>query len=125
MITINAALDPRPAARPRVNTYTRQAFIPASTRDYMKALSMIAKAQMQGKPPLTGKLKIRVELYRNKKPDCKGFGDGDNHLKAVFDALNGIVWEDDSQIVEGTFQKFKSKEPHLIVEVIECDSVTV
>ena len=85
----------------------------------MKALSYIAKAEMRGREPLTGKLKISVELYRNKKPDCKGYGDGDNHLKAIFDALNGIVFADDSQIVEGTFKKFKDKNPHLIIEVGE------
>ena len=72
---------------------------------------------MKGKPPLSEKLKVNVKIFKNVKVDSKRFGDGDNHLKAVFDALNGIVWEDDSQIVKGTFEKFKDKDPHLIIEI--------
>ena len=39
------------------------------------------------------------------KPDC------DNSTKLLFDALNKIVWKDDSQIVSLAVQKFYASEP--------------
>lgn len=44
--------------------------------------------------------------------------DGDNYLKIV-DALNGVVWEDDSQVVDGRIIKRYSDRPALRVEVRE------
>lgn len=38
---------------------------------------------------------LSVALYRPRKS-----GDADNALKALLDALNGLLWADDSQIVE-------------------------
>lgn len=32
-------------------------------------------------------------------------GDVDNYAKSILDALNGVAWEDDSQIVEVTVRK--------------------
>ena len=48
-----------------------------------------------------------------KKPDI------DNILKAVFDALNGYAFEDDSQIVEIHAEKYYSEEPFVEVEIDE------
>lgn len=39
--------------------------------------------------------------------------DIDNYIKQVFDALNGIVWEDDGQIVTVTARKFFSNVPRI------------
>jgi Holliday junction resolvase RusA-like endonuclease len=47
--------------------------------------------------------------------------DADNLAKAVFDALNGILWADDSQIVNSTVSKFIAsgdEQPHVKVVVI-------
>ena len=44
-----------------------------------------------------------------KKPDA------DNILKAVLDALNGVAYRDDSQVVEATVKKYYSKIPHIDV----------
>lgn len=43
--------------------------------------------------------------------------DWDNVGKLVGDALNGIVWGDDSQIVSGTCQKFYSDQPRTVIFV--------
>ena len=48
-----------------------------------------------------------------KKPDI------DNILKAVFDALNGYAFEDDSQIVMVYAEKYYSEEPFVEVEIDE------
>lgn len=47
------------------------------------------------------------------KPDL------DNCVKAVFDALNGIAWNDDNQVVEVTSEKWYGKVPRVEVEIKE------
>ena len=46
-----------------------------------------------------------------KKPD------GDNLAKLTMDALNGVCWRDDVQVVDLTVRKFWSDEPRLVVEI--------
>ena len=119
MIKFTAELDPVPMSRPKINTKTRQAFYPRRNQDFKKALGIIGRAAMQGKEPLTGKLKITLDLYRNRKIDSKSFGDVDNHQKAIFDALNKICFVDDSQIVKVICNKHKDKSPHLVIKIEE------
>ncbi len=54
---------------------------------------LIAKAARVKK--LEGPLKITLKLYRPQKS-----GDGDNRLKSVCDALQGVVYENDSWFVD-------------------------
>lgn len=59
--------------------------------------------------------KYRQELMQSgdvrpiKKPDC------DNVAKIVCDALNGVAWKDDAQIVTIAVEKFYSHEPRIEV----------
>lgn len=48
----------------------------------------------QGARPLSGPIGIEVVFYGAKK-----VGDLDNMIKALCDAGNGILWEDDRQVV--------------------------
>ena len=45
--------------------------------------------------------------------------DGDNIQKVVFDALQGIVFKNDSQIVQGSFRKIYSDQPRVDVVIGE------
>lgn len=47
------------------------------------------------------------------KPDI------DNVIKVICDALNGIAYKDDTQIIKVTAEKFYSDEPKVIVEIEE------
>ena len=76
---------------------------------------------MRGRQPLTGKLKITIDLYKNYKVDSIGYGDVDNHQKAIFDALNGICFADDSQIVEVICNKHKDKFERIEIEIGEVE----
>ena len=49
-----------------------------------------------------------------KKPDC------DNIFKAVTDALNGLLFKDDKQIIHARVEKYYSDEPRVEVEVFVC-----
>lgn len=46
-----------------------------------------------------------------KKPDC------DNVEKAVYDALNGLAYKDDAQIVESSLKKYYAVTPCVKVEI--------
>ena len=49
-------------------------------------------------------------------------GDTTNHLKAVEDALTGIVWKDDCQVVETTVEKHYAdgdKRPGVTITITE------
>ena len=61
---------------------------------------------MGGRKPLSGEVSATVKLYRRFKPTARIFGDVDNHLKALLDALNGTAFEDDRQIVRCLVEKF-------------------
>ena len=131
--------DPVPKGRPRfravtardgrsfVNTYT-----PAKTRSYERSLQGEAKAAMLGKKPLEGPLRVTVTAslavpasWSRKKRDAALTGvirpisrpDADNFSKSAWDALNSIVWNDDSQIVEAVTRKVYAESPSLRIEV--------
>lgn len=120
IIKFTAEIEPVPLSRPRVNTTTRQTFYPKRSKDFKSALGLIARAEMRGMAPLEGKVKITLDLYRNKKIDSKSFGDVDNHQKAIFDALNKICFVDDSQIVEAHCHKHKDKNQKIEILIEEC-----
>ena len=74
-----------------------------------------AKAQWSGKP-LAGDVEISIALYFGTKRKS----DWDNFHKLSMDAMTGIVYEDDSQIVEANVIKSYSKEnPRIEIEIIE------
>lgn len=53
-----------------------------------------------------------------KKPD------GDNLAKLTMDALNGVCWRDDVQVVDLTVRKFWSDTPRLEIEIRPLAGVT-
>lgn len=72
---------------------------------------------------MTGELEANVKLYRKYKRAARIYGDVDNHLKAIFDGMNSIVFADDSQICRCTVEKFTDKErPRAVIEVGTIDS---
>lgn len=55
------------------------------------------------------------ELRPCTKPDV------DNIVKIVLDALNGIAYDDDRQVVKLSFNKFYSTEPRVVIEIEQLD----
>ena len=79
--------------------------------------SYIEQAQKQWtRKPITGDIQIWIEIFFGTKRKC----DWDNFHKLSMDALTGIVWEDDSQIVEATVVKLYDKEnPRIEITIKE------
>lgn len=96
----------------RVRVGGRQFFKDAKTRGAENQIGWAAKIAMAGSAPLTGPIQIDIIIHKippNYWPKAKreaahyvtGKPDWDNCGKLVCDALNGIVYTDDSQIADG------------------------
>jgi Holliday junction resolvase RusA-like endonuclease len=114
-----------------VSTYT-----PAETVAYEARISKAAKVAMGGRFPSSAPIEIMIELrmqipvsWTKKKRLAASLGqvwatkkpDAGNVQKAIEDAMNGIVYVDDSQIVTLTVRKIYHAEPCMIVAVRELE----
>ena len=112
MIELTVPGEAVPQARPRVTrcgTYD-----PPKCRVYKQKVGLVAKTAMRGKEPLRGPVKMSIIVYRGipkswtKKKKLSAMTGGvypttkpdiDNLLKGIMDALKGICWGDDAQVV--------------------------
>ena len=109
-----ADLDSVPFTRPARATY-----VLTKDRKFREDLAWIAGVEMkvQQQVLFTTPLKVTVELCRKVKTTSRRFGDVDNHIKNICDALNNIVWKDDSLITEMIIKKNYSINPHIKIRV--------
>ena len=122
-----------PQGRPR---FTRQghAYDPAKSRDYKEQVALAASFAMRGEEifPKGIPLKCVITIWQKMpkrftkkqkqlaeteflRPTVKP--DVDNIAKAITDAMNGIVYADDAQIVELVCGKYYAEEPRVMVKV--------
>lgn len=111
--TFTVYLKVRGQGRPRVDFMRKKTYKPKADRDYE---GEIKKAYINSNGPWFGRrpIELTVETFRTlpkstplkverehdtKKPD------GSNELKAIEDALNGIAYVDDSQVVHSEVWK--------------------
>lgn len=93
-----------------------------------------ALASMQGGQPFTGAIEVRMQIfvpipssYNKAKAEACRLGkmyptvtaDIDNVCKSVLDAMNGVVFEDDSQVVDAHLTKRYADEPCVICIITE------
>lgn len=131
MVSFTVPGEPVGKGRPKF-TRTGHAYTPEKTRYYEQVVQMAARLKMQRPfdgavriaicanyaiPKKTGKtarLKMIEGIMRPlKKPDV------DNIAKIILDALNGIAYHDDKQVVEMHVAKFYNDTPGVIVFVDE------
>lgn len=110
------------------------AYTPKETVNYETLIKQLYATEHRWAKPLEGPLKMKVTAYfpipksvsktkatsmeqghirPTKKPDA------DNIIKIVADALNGLAYRDDSQIVSCSLEKYYSGVPRLVVELEE------
>jgi Holliday junction resolvase RusA-like endonuclease len=118
-------------ARPRLgrggNVYT-----PAETTAWERQAKFAARCQMGELPPVEGAVSVIVTAHieppkswsqRKQDEACAGQimptsrPDIDNFLKCSLDALNEVVWVDDSQVVDATVRKRYAARPEVVVVV--------
>lgn len=119
-MTITIDIEPVALARPRVNTTNRGRYLPAKSRRFLDDLHCLVRAAFRRQPfdkPLT----VTLHFYRPRQTTAKNFGDIDNLAKAVLDACNGVIWQDDRLITELHCYKHKGA-GKIILEVDENET---
>lgn len=91
-------------------------------RPWRKTVRAAAKAAMNDTPPRTGPVDLVVTFYFDRPkshppltttwPITAQFGDVDKLLRAVNDAMTGVVFEDDRQARQITVRKLWSDRDH-------------
>lgn len=120
--------------RPRVTTRGgyAHAYTPAKTREFENLVSWSAKRAMCQRPPVAPGCALFVQitvslvppLSWSKKRRSEAFGafcpkkpDTDNAAKAILDAMNGIVYEDDAQVAGLVVQKFYAEKDEINIKI--------
>jgi len=137
IVTFEVEGDPVPKGMPRfarrgefVQTYTD-----AKTIDYETHVAMKARQAIGASEPLQGALTVFLYLryaipasYSKKRKEACLRGveypkriDLDNVYKSITDAMNGIVYTDDSQIVEAHITKVYAETAGANIMVQECE----
>lgn len=139
MISIIIPGEARGKGRPRfarrgkfVATYTDE-----KTANYENLVAWAGAQAMKGRAPLGCAVNVSLcvhtappaswskkkqslalagEIFPTTKPDA------DNIQKILYDALNGIVWVDDKQIVTVAFKKRYAEIPGVVLDVVEAEA---
>lgn len=120
--------------RPRFNVKNGRAYTPQQTvvyENYVKVCYMDYMNQF-GWESLKGAIKAEIEVFMQipksdskKMKEAKLSGkirpqvkpDVDNLCKTILDALNGLAYDDDKQVVECTVKKYYGEEPSVCVKL--------
>lgn len=85
-------------------------------KNWANTVAHVAKMNMIDKDLFTGNISVELQFFL---PD-KRRKDWDNLAKNVMDALNGIVYRDDSQVTMATIEKaYDKNEPGVYVLIME------
>lgn len=131
MIKLLIPGQPCAKGRPRLGkfgTYTPAKTVNAET--LIKELYIIGNygKQLEGQLQMTVKAYFEIPKSKSNKVKCDmrsgqirhtNRPDADNLLKLVADALNGLAYKDDSQIVSVTVEKWYADYPRVEVEIQE------
>ncbi|MBC8522204.1 MAG: RusA family crossover junction endodeoxyribonuclease [Methanomicrobia archaeon] len=119
--------NPVPKGRPKAARVGKRAILytPKKTREYEAHVASVAKDYAPDGGLLTGPLRVFLSFYLKKS---KGLskrivhhvkrGDIDNYVKSILDALEGVIYKNDSQVVELHATKSYG-EPRVEVKVVE------
>lgn len=120
---------PVPKQRPRFSK--GHAYTPKKTVDYERYVQDCFRSSMGLK--MVGMIEITIDVYmkipKSAKNDREDMligkirptkrPDLDNLYKGVTDSLNGLAYDDDSQIVDGHIRKWYAEEDYVIVKIKE------
>lgn len=127
--------------RPKVSTRGgkfAKMYTPEKTANYETLVALAAQQAMVGRALLSGPVEVQMaillpipaswskkkqaaaiagQVYPTKKPDA------DNVVKAIFDGINGVVWNDDVQACDIVVRKRYAETPGVQVLVKPIDGL--
>lgn len=122
--------EPVPQGRPRFGH--GRAYDPPKSRKYKEKVKRVAESEGP-ESPVTCPVRLTISIYRtppkswSRRKKAQAYAgwirpttkpDISNVLKGIEDALTGVWYEDDSQIVEyGTIGKWYAEEPRVYVQM--------
>jgi Holliday junction resolvase RusA-like endonuclease len=126
--------EPRGKGRPRAFVFRGQVRMhtDAKTKAYEDLLRGAARNAMGGRSPISGPIDLTIEAHFSipeswpkyrRRAALQGIEphitrpDADNVVKIGMDALNGIVWCDDNQVVRVIASKHYGTAPGLMIAV--------
>lgn len=142
MIAFHVPGQPVGKGRPRIGKVGAHArmFTPAKTVSYENLVALAASQAMAGAPLFDGPCAVSLRIdcqipasWSLKKQASAKAGeirpttkpDADNVLKAIFDAINGVVWKDDVQAVTIAVEKWYAGVPGVSVQVAPINNPTI
>jgi Holliday junction resolvase RusA-like endonuclease len=111
LVCLNVPGRPVPKGRPRV--VKGHAYTPARTAEAEARLLSHLKVHYPHMRPVQGAMSVTCDFYLSGERSI----DIDNALKLVLDAFNGVVWQDDSQVVEVHAHKYCYSIPRTEISV--------
>lgn len=135
-LTVTVPGSPMGKGRPRFSRKSGTAFTPAPTRNREAYIKLLATQEMAGRAPFEGALMAQMAVvfdvppsWPKKKQAAALLGevrpivrpDLDNQIKLVTDALNGVVYRDDAQIVEMRVTKSYGPQALTVITVRPID----
>lgn len=140
VIDIDIPGAPTAKGRPRFSRRSGRTYTPAATERAEQTLAgraLVALQDHRARLPLRGALRVDVDLVmpipaswssKKKAQALSGVArptsrpDLDNLVKLALDALNGIAWVDDAQIVESMTRKVYGAIPCTRIRIVEVTS---
>ena len=132
MIKLTIPGEPCAKQRPRLGkgyTYTPQKTVNYETLVRELYILQNFRQKLEGELVMTVRAYFTIPKSASKKKAADMVAgrirptkrpDWDNVGKIISDALNGLAYHDDSQIVSATVEKWYSTEPRVEVELREC-----
>lgn len=132
---VKFTVEGRPVGKARPRVTRNGTYTPVKTKNYEQLVQWSYKNKYKNKP-LEGPLRVDIifymyipkntskvrrkkkiagEILPTKKPDW------DNMAKSITDALNGLAYKDDNQIVETHIYKYFSDNPRAEVRIIKLN----
>lgn len=126
--------DIKGKARPRINTYTCQAYTPTNTKDYELLVKQYFKVKYPRYEPLNGRIFVKIVAYfkipkNTTKKDKELISNGmlsptkkpdiDNIVKIILDSMNKLAFNDDNQITKLEVEKVFGEEEKVYIKIEE------
>lgn len=111
VVEFKIPMEARPTPRPKV-AKNGGVYLPAPYPAYFKDLQTCIKDQYFDKAIDPNQpVEVLIEVCKRTNPGYTTFGDVDNLAKGILDAMEGIVYKNDSLVTKLTIEKIQEKYP--------------